>query len=93
MSGPFARDVLLKMVWADDCLDELTVIIRSRGGQVPFLKVPGCTISKIGRSFMTFDDGTMVPFHRVESILKGNDMIWSRPPRDLDVKDHHVLGR
>lgn len=93
MSGPFARDVLLKLKWKDGNLGKVTLVIRSRGGPVPTAEVPAGPMTKIGRSFITFDDGTMVPFHRVELIRIGDLTLWSRPRGQIDVEDHHVLGR
>lgn len=92
MSGPFARDVLLKLKWTDGSLEKVTLVIRSRGGPVPTTEVLAGPMTKIGRSFMTFEDGTMVPFHRIELIRKGDKTLWSRPRREIDVEDHHVLG-
>ncbi len=93
MSTSFARDALLKLRWAFDGLDDATVIILSRGSHGKTAKIDGKDIIGIGRSFMTLMDGTMVPFHRVLCIQDGTVTVWSRRPKDIDVEDHHVLGR
>lgn len=93
MSTSFARDALLKLRWACDGLDDVTVIMVSRGSHGTTARIYGKDIKEIGRSFMTLLDGTMVPFHRVLCIQDGTLTVWSRRPKDIDVEDHHMLGR
>jgi len=93
MSTSFARDALLKLRWALNGIDGASVLIISRSSHGTTSELKGRDISDIGRSFMTLKDGTMVPFHRVLSIKEGTVTVWSRKANDIDVKDHHVLGR
>lgn len=87
MSGRFARDVLLKEKWSGSDLGRLTVKYISRGSPGDISSLEGESIDDLGRSFFITCDGTMIPYHRVLSILRDNEIIWRRPSTDGEVHD------
>jgi uncharacterized protein (UPF0248 family) len=78
MSIDFPRDVLLKHAWSSRDLEELIVVVLSRGSPCNRSSIQGSRIDRIGRSFMEVDDGTMIPFHRIIEIWKEDTLVWER---------------
>ena len=83
MTERFIRDALLKRKWSDEDLDELTIEYISRGSPGDRARFHGHEILHIGRSFVELSEGTMIPFHRMTGIFKGDELIWSRETTQL----------
>ena len=80
MTERFIRDALLKSKWSRGDLKELTITYISRGSPGDRSEFKGSEIQNIGRSFVELTEGTMIPFHRMVEIHKGDDIRWSRDP-------------
>lgn len=74
----YPRDVLLKAMWKDCNLDELHLIILSRGSHGDTASVSGKSIEHLGRSYFEVSNGTLIPYHRILEIRSGEEIIWSR---------------
>lgn len=75
----FPRDVLLKAKWGKGSVKELNIEMIDRGTPSG-LSILHCSDDMIlGRSFITTDDGTMIPYHRMIRIFdESGDDIWIR---------------
>jgi uncharacterized protein (UPF0248 family) len=78
MTERFVRDILLKRKWSDVDLEELSIVYISRGSPGDISRFQGLEIDHIGRSFVELIEGTMIPYHRMIKVYKGEDLIWSR---------------
>lgn len=78
MTERFIRDVLLKRKWSEEDLDELSIVYISRGAPGDRSVFKGSDIVHIGKSFIEFSDGNLIPYHRMLEIYKKEELIWSR---------------
>ncbi|MGA1848313.1 MAG: DUF504 domain-containing protein [Thermoplasmatota archaeon] len=78
MSLDFPRDILLKHAWSSHDLQDLKIVIISRGSPGNRSVIEGSMIQRVGRSFMEMEDGTMIPFHRITEILENERPVWKR---------------
>ena len=75
----FPRDVLLKAKWGTGSIDGLNIDIIDRGTSTGRSTIRCSDHMILGRSFLTTEDGTMIPYHRIVRILDDEDHeIWIR---------------
>lgn len=78
------KDILNELRWRHDALDEAEVWFLHRGAPNDTRIVPGTKIRDLHHSFMELEGpegGTMIPYHRVQRILRDGRPIWIRRPR------------
>ncbi len=75
----FPRDVLLKAKWGKGSVKELHIEIIDRGPPSGLSILHYSDYMILGRSFITTEDGTMIPYHRMTRIFdeRGDD-VWVR---------------
>ena len=76
------RDVLNKEKWASKAgLKELEVVIIHRGAPGNLKVIKGASITDVApRAMMVLegDEESVIPYHRVRIIRRGNIIIWQR---------------
>ena len=73
----FSRDVLLKKKWKEGSLEDLHVVIISRGFPDDRRTISGIEIEHVGRSYFNLRNGVSIPYHRIVDIYEGENLIWS----------------
>lgn len=86
MHGP--REVLNALQWRDHALHEAVIHYVHRGAPNDARVVPGSDVVELGRSFMGLRDPragvTMIPYHRVFRIERGDSCVWERRGHEGD---------
>ncbi len=78
---PTPRDVLNELKWRHDALDEAVVYYVHRGAPDDTRTVAGDRILELHQSWIEIpgpEGSTMIPYHRVLRIDRGDKTIWLR---------------
>ncbi|MCD6108050.1 MAG: DUF504 domain-containing protein [Thermoplasmata archaeon] len=73
------RDILNELKWRDKYdFKKVTIFYLHRGAPGDFKELKGSEIAKIGHSFITTKDDTMIPYHRVLKIVYDDKTLFER---------------
>jgi len=79
------RDLLNREKWASDAgLGSLEVVILHRGAPGDLKVIKGESIADVApRAMIVREEGeeTVIPYHRVRIIRRGDTVIWRRVPK------------
>ena len=71
--------LLNKLKWYDEYdFEKVVIFYLHRGAPGDFKELKGSEIAKIGRSFITTKDDTMIPYHRVLKIVYDDKTLFER---------------
>jgi uncharacterized protein (UPF0248 family) len=80
------RDLLNREKWASEAgLGDLEIVILHRGAPGDLKVIRGDSIADIApRAMLVIEGGedTVIPYHRVRIIRRGDTVIWRRAPKD-----------
>jgi uncharacterized protein (UPF0248 family) len=80
------RDLLNREKWASKAgLGELEVVILHRGAPEDLKVISGESIADIAPRAMLVredDEESVIPYHRVRIIRRGDTIIWRRAPKE-----------
>ncbi|RLF28691.1 MAG: DUF504 domain-containing protein [Thermoplasmata archaeon] len=73
------RDILNELKWRDEYdFEKVVIFYLHRGAPGDFKELKGSEIAKIGRSFITTKEDTMIPYHRVLKIIYDDKTLFER---------------
>ncbi len=78
VSGNELRDLLNRLRWNQATGGEGTVVEARERGQAGEVvrRLPFATLAEIGPRGVTLADGTFIPYHRVLSVRRGDEVLW-----------------
>ncbi len=71
----YPRQVLNRLRWGADGLDDVVVTYVHRGGPHDLAYVKGEAITDLGRSFFIVGEA-QIPYHRIVKIEKGGEAVF-----------------
>ena len=79
MKKPNLKILLDKLRWRNGYdFEKVVIFYLHRGAPGDFKELKGSEIAKIGRSFITTKEDTMIPYHRVLKIVYDDKTLFER---------------